>query len=94
MTQNTRVITQTEFSLDVSYKVFYSTKDPVPIDEMVSALLAIERILKRAPRVFSAVTGVPIEKTEVYVQEIVSGSLSEDIIVKLFFKDQAGLMLF
>ncbi len=62
MTQNTRVITQTEFSLDVSYKVFYSTKDPVPIDEMVSALLAIERILKRAPRVFSAVTGVPIEK--------------------------------
>lgn len=85
---------QTEFVLEVAHRVHYSNRDPIPISEIASSLLALERILLRAPRVLSLVTDVPIEGAEVFVDDILTGSLTEDIIVKLFFKDQAGLDAF
>ena len=51
-------------------------------------------MLQRSQKLISAVTSVPIEHCEVFVEDITSGSLTEDIIVKLFFKDQAGLDAF
>jgi len=87
-------MTQTEFVLEIAHRVHYSNRDPVPIAEIASSLLALERILLRAPRLFSLVTRVPIERAEVFVEDIASGSLTEDVIVKLFFKNQEALDAF
>lgn len=82
------------FTLEVSHRVFYSNEKPVPIAEIASSLLALERILHRMPRILGAVTDVQIDGLEVFVDEIHSGSLIEDMVIKLIFKDQAGLDAF
>lgn len=87
-------MSQTEFVLEVTHRVHYSNRNAIPISEIASSLLALERILLRTPRVMSLVTSVPIERAEVFVQDIASGSLTEDIIVKLFFKNQEELDAF
>jgi hypothetical protein len=80
-----------EFTLEIGHRVHYSNRAPAPIAEIASSLLALERILLRTPRLLTAVTRVPIERAEIFVDDIASGSLTEDVIVKLFFKDQKGL---
>lgn len=82
---------QTAFVLEIGHRVHYSNREPVPIAEIAASLLALERILLRTPKIFSLVTDVPIEGAEIFVEDIVSGSLIEDVVVKLFFRDQAGL---
>ncbi|MCG9093984.1 hypothetical protein [Laribacter hongkongensis] len=84
-------MTQDEFCLEISHRVYYSNKQPIPIHEVASSLLALESIILRLPSALTAVTSVPINKIEVYVEELQSGSLLEDIIIKLAFKDQQGL---
>lgn len=85
---------QEEYALEIAHRVHYSNREPIPIAEIASSLLALERILLRAPRVFSLVTSVPIERAEVYVDDIASGSLTEDVIVKIFFGSQEELDAF
>lgn len=85
---------QTEFVLEVAHRVYYSNREAIPISEIASSLVALERILLRSPRVMSMVTSVPIDRAEVFVEDITSGSLKEDIIVKLFFKNQEELDAF
>lgn len=82
------------FTLDLSHRVYYSNREPIPIAEIATSLLALEKLLQRMPKVLSLVTDVPIEGFEVFVDDIHSGSLIEDIIIKVFFKDQAGLDAF
>lgn len=82
------------YCLEVSHRVYYSTQEPVPIAEIASSLLALERIIHRLPRVLSAVTSVPIQHMEVYVDEIHSGSLEENILLKLFFANEQELEAF
>ncbi|WP_024302216.1 hypothetical protein [Pseudogulbenkiania sp. MAI-1] len=82
------------YCLEVSHRIYYSNEEPIPIAEIASSLLALERTLQRLPRVLTQVTSVPIQGLEIYVQEIQSGSLLEDIVLKIFFKDQAELDAF
>lgn len=85
---------QKEFVLEIAHRVHYSNREPIPIAEIASSLLALERLLLRTPRVFSMVTSVPIERAEVFVEEIYTGSLVENVVVRIFFKDQAELDAF
>ena len=85
---------QAEFVLEIAHRVHYSNRNPVPISEIASSLLALERILLRTPRVMTLVTSIPIERIEVYVDDIATGSLIEDVVVKLFFKNQEELDAF
>lgn len=87
-------MTQTNFVLEIAHRVHYSNRDPVPIAEIASSLLALERILLRSQTLFSLVTRVPIVGAEIFVDDILTGSLTEDVVIKLFFKDQAGLDAF
>ncbi|WP_141113224.1 hypothetical protein [Chromobacterium haemolyticum] len=82
------------FCLEVSHRVYYSNEGPVPIPEIASSLLALERILHRLPRVLSEVTSVPVQGLEVYIEDIKAGSLLEDVALKIFFKDQQELDAF
>lgn len=84
----------TSYVFTSTHEIFYSNRDPVPIAEIVESLLALERIVKASPRVLEGITRVPIERVEVYVEELATGSLLERIAVKLFFKDEADLDAF
>lgn len=87
-------MSQSEFVLELSHRFHYSNREAIPIQEIASSLTALERMILRSAKVMSSVTSVPIEHCEVFIEDIASGSLTEDIIVKLFFKDQAELDAF
>jgi hypothetical protein len=75
------------FIITSSYKIKYTNKDPVPIDEIISSLRSIERIIKRTPKfIEKRYEGIEIIDTEVFVTSIESGSLKEDILIKYIFK--------
>lgn len=83
-----------EFSYTTSHEFFYSNKQPVPLGEIAESLLALERIAKISPKVLEELTKVSIERVEVYVEELHSGSLLEKVAIRFFFQDEAGLNAF
>lgn len=89
MTDNTPV-----FSYDLKYKVTYHTKQPLPISEVIKALQALDILMKDVPKLTGALLDVPVVGGNFYVESIESGSLIEELVVKLLFKDQAGLDAF
>lgn len=82
------------FVFEATHRLTYTTKNPVPIKEVIIALQGLEGLLKPIPAVVSAITGVEIDGAEFLIHSMETGSLIEDIIVKFFFKDQAGLDAF
>ncbi len=80
-----------EFIFTARHQVYYSTRDPVPVADVIEGLLGLERLVKMTPKALSALTGVEIQKVEIFVEEIESGSLFEQVLIKFFFKDEAGL---
>lgn len=87
----TAMVPEREFVFTALHEVYYSTRNPVPVADVIEALLGLERLVKMTPRALSAITGVEVQKAEVFVEEIESGSLREKIFIKFFFKDEAGL---
>ena len=84
----------TDFVYTATHRLYYDTKQPVPIADIIEGLQGLERILAELPKVLGGVTKVPIKRSEIFVEKIESGSLIEDVVVKLFFKDQEGLNKF
>lgn len=82
------------YAFEASHRIYYNTKKPVPIKEVILALQGLEGVLKSLPKVMTGLTGVDIEGVEFLVERVEAGSLIEDIIVKFLFKDQAGLDAF
>ncbi len=71
------------FAIRVPYGIKYTTTYPVPIDEIVDSLQALERILKRTPAFLEkAYDGIKVLETNVYVEKIESGSLLQKLIVE------------
>lgn len=83
-----------QYVFETTHRIYYSTENPVPVGEIARALLALEKIVSSSETVFEGVTAVEIDKIEVLVAKLESGSLIEDIVIKFFFKDQAGLDAF
>lgn len=80
--------------LEASHEIYFSTKNEIPIADVVTSLLAFERIIKQSPQVLSALTGAEIDHIEVFVEELHSGSLDAKYLLKLFFKDEEELEKF
>ncbi len=78
----------TQFVYVAEHELYYSTKTPVPIAEVIEGLQGLERLLRSLPRAIEKASGVPILSSEIYVEEIKSGSLVEKIAVKLFFNTE------
>lgn len=74
-----------QYVVNLSYKIKYETKNPVPIDEVISALASLNTLLSSASSVISNISNVQIQGQQIFVQKIESGSLIEDIGVKLIF---------
>jgi hypothetical protein len=83
-----------EFIFQATHRLYYSTERPVPIGDIAKSLLALEKLILSSEALFEGLTAVDIDKIEVLVSKIESGSLAEDVLIKFFFKDQAGLDAF
>lgn len=82
------------FVFESTHRFYWSTENPVPVAKVAESLLALERIIRITPRVLERVTQIEIGETQVYVESIESGSLYEDILIRLIFKDKANFEAF
>lgn len=76
----------------VPIRLNYLTGKPVPIPEIIASLQSMEVVLTEAAQNLPfAVQGLKIQKTEVGIQEITTGSLREYFILALVFSFQEDL---
>lgn len=83
-----------QFVFETTHRLYYSTEQAVPVGEIAKSLLALEKIITASETAYEGITAVDIDKIEVLIAKLESGSLLEDIVIKFFFKDQAGLDAF
>jgi len=77
--------------IEVPYKVKFTNEGPIPIEQLVESLLAYEKLIKRvAPFVEAACEGAVLQDIDVLIAKVESGSLYEDFLVRLIFKDKAN----
>ncbi|MCM2463463.1 hypothetical protein HGO40_23835 [Pseudomonas sp. CG7] len=75
------------YIVETSYSFKYTTKDPVPIPDVIDSLKAMERLIKRTPIFLEKrFDTLKITETEVFVERLESGSLDLDFIVRFFCK--------
>ena len=78
--------------LTVHQQIYYSNKALVPIKDVAESLLALEAIIRQSPDVLEAMfPGTKIQSVEVYINELKSDSIWEDIVVKFIFGNQQKL---
>lgn len=76
--------------LELRHQIKYATEEPVPIPDLVEALLSLEHIIKRSPAVLEELfPQTHVYDVKVFIESLESGSLIEDILVKFFFGSQA-----
>jgi len=75
-----------------THQIYYSNKNPIPIAQVAEALIALDNIVKRTPLALEKIfPGTKIEKVDLFIETIESGSLLEKIIVRYFFRSQENL---
>lgn len=84
----------TDFVFSTTHHVYYSNRQPVPIKEIVESLLGLEQVVKMSPRVLQGLTGIEVDRAEVFVEHLETGSLAETVLIKLFFKSEDDLNAF
>lgn len=73
--------------VEVPYKIKFTNKNPVTVDKLVDSLLAYERLIKRVgPFIEEAYSGVYVIDIDVLVLKIESGSLTDELLVRIIFK--------
>lgn len=83
-----------QFPYSLTHTVYYNTKNPVPISEVIDALQSLQALMKTVPKVIEGITETKIRATELHIERIESGSLSETVLLTLFFKDEDELKKF
>lgn len=72
-----------------NHQIYYSNKDLLPLSDVAESLLALEKLIKQSPKTIEKFfPGLKIYDVEVYLNELQSGSLWEDIVVKFIFGNQ------
>lgn len=75
--------------LITQHKIYFSNKELIPLSEVAESLLALEKIIKQSPTVLEEIfPGLKIQNVHVFINELHSGSLWEDIVVKFIFGSQ------
>ncbi|MDH5258579.1 MAG: hypothetical protein OEX07_11245 [Gammaproteobacteria bacterium] len=79
----------TTLSIQTEHQLYYNNKNPIPIPELIGSLAGIEALIKRTPGMLQELMpGIKIQDINVYVSELHSGSLIEDLIIDLVFCGQ------
>lgn len=75
--------------LTSKHQIYYSNKELLPLSDVAESLLALQKLIKLSPYTIEKFfPGLKIYDVEIYLNELQSGSLWEDIIVKFFFGTQ------
>ncbi len=78
--------------LEISQNIYYSNKEYVTVGEIANSLIALENIIKETPSVLEALfPDSSIMDVKVFVKELKSDSIFEDILVRFLFGDQKRL---
>lgn len=81
--------------ISVHQKIYFSNKDLVPISELADSLLALDAIIRQSPELLEAIfPGTKIQSVDVYLDELRSDSIWEDVVVKFIFGSQKKLDAF
>ena len=73
------------------HQIIYSNRNRVPITEIASSLIAMERVLECSEPVFLRLfPGCEISALELYIEEITTGSLWDTYLLRFIFPDDAA----
>lgn len=72
---------------EIPLTLFFVTEEPIAIKDIATSLLALERLTKRFPQMLEQLTKIDIQGYELRVEKLESGSLVEDLVMKIFFDD-------
>ncbi len=79
-------------TLSFRHNIFYSNHGPIPASQVAEALLALDRIVQRSPKIFQKLApGSSLPKVQLYVEKLTEGSLAEDVFVSFFFGSKAKM---
>lgn len=87
MSAEEQAVSTEEYSVEVPLKLYFATEEPVAIQDITKSLLALEKLSKRFPDMLECLTDISINGYDIRVQRLESGSLLEDLVVKLYFDD-------
>lgn len=75
--------------ITINQQLYYSNKDLVPIKDVAESLLALESIIRQSPDVLEALfPGTKVSSVQVYINELKSDSIWEDVVIKFIFGNQ------
>ncbi|MCE7613677.1 hypothetical protein LZT09_03605 [Vibrio fluvialis] len=73
-------------------KIYYSNKEPIPLDDVIASLQGYSELIKMLPTVLEHLDdSLVIEDIKVYVDEVSKGSLWEVLLIGLAFGSQQSL---
>lgn len=71
---------------------YYTNKEPLTVEDVVDSLLALKSLIETTPEVLERIVpGLNIYRVQIHVNEILTGSLIEDFVVKFFWGNQENL---
>ena len=74
------------------HEVYYETREPISISDVIESLLGTEAILKdMGPLLEACIPGASIERIEISVKEIAEGTLKEVVWTAIFLTFQTDL---
>jgi hypothetical protein len=81
--------------LVAKHKIYYSNRNSIPIKDIADSLLALEELIHQTPDILEALfPGTVIQRVEVSLSELHTGSLWEDVGVKFIFGSQEKMDAF
>lgn len=78
----------TEAYIDVPFELYYDTKNGIPIEDAIEQLKALSKIISKQAGIASSISNANIERTEIFVNELIEGSWQEKLCIRLFFKNE------
>jgi hypothetical protein len=78
----------TEAYIDVPFEMYYDTKNGISIEDAIEQLKALNKIIGKQSSVVSSISDAAIERTEIFVNELIESSWQEKLCIRLFFKSE------
>lgn len=79
----------------IHQQIYYSNKELVPIREVAESLLALEAVIRQSPEVLEKLfPGTKIDAVEIFINELRSDSIWEDVVIKFVFGSQEKFDIF
>ncbi|WP_321276928.1 hypothetical protein [Thiomicrorhabdus indica] len=73
-------------TLRIHQEFYYSTLEPVPVDDVISSLQGLKVLLSSSPGIIQGfIPDIDIQGVEIYVEEIRDGSLRDTLKIDLLF---------